>query len=190
MTFGCASAGSTQHDLRVRLGVDQAGEAVARVAADAAARPRGFCSSSMTPSGTWNGRCPSAREIVVQLLDARLVADRGIRIGRAGRRLGRVDAALAVHLIEALGLGVVRLELVVADRPRRRDAAVMPQLAEVLSPQPEQRRAVELRVAADVVVGVRMQRLARPASRHTSFVWYFASTLTARELQLSFSRGT
>ena len=107
----------------------------------------------------------------------------------AGGSVG-ILAALAVHVVQPLGLGVVRLELVVGDRPGRRDAAVMAQLAEVLAPQPEQRRAVELGVAADVVVGVRMQRLCRRASCHTSCVWYFASTLTAREFQLSFSRGT
>ena len=65
----------------------------------------------------------------------------------------------------------------------------MRQLAEVTLAQPEERRAVELGVAADVVVRVRVQRLA-VLSCHTSRVWYFASTLTARELQLSFSRGT
>ena len=38
--------------------------------------------------------------------------------GRAGRRLGRVLAASAVDLVELLGLRVVGLHLVVADRPR------------------------------------------------------------------------
>ena len=63
------------------------------------------------PSGTWNGLRPCAREVVAQLLDARLVADRRVRIRAARRRLGRILAALAVHLVEVLGLGVVRLEV-------------------------------------------------------------------------------
>src|SRR5512143_3046904 len=57
------------------------------------------------------------------------------------------------------GLGVVGLELVVRDRPGRRHAAVVPELAEVLAPEPEQRRAVELGVAAHPVVRVRVEIL-------------------------------
>ena len=43
-------------------------------------------------------------EVVVELLDARLVADRRERVRRARRRLGRVLAAGAVHLVQLLGL--------------------------------------------------------------------------------------
>ena len=63
-------------------------------------------------------------------------------------------------LVDALGLGVVRLHLVVADRPRGRDAVAVAQLAEVLGAQPVQRGAVELRRAADEVVDLRLERLA------------------------------
>jgi len=52
-------------------------------------------------------------EVVVQRLDARLVADRRERVRRARGRLGGIDAALASHLVEPLGFGVVRLQLVV-----------------------------------------------------------------------------
>ena len=68
---------------------------------------------------------PGRREVVGELLDARLVADRGERVRRARARLGRVLAARPVHLVELLGLRVVGLELVVADRPRGRDAVVV-----------------------------------------------------------------
>ena len=108
-------------------------------------------------------------KVVAQLLNARLVADGGIRKRAAPARLGRIFAHLAVHMIDALRLGVVRLEFVVGNRPRRRDAAVMFDFAEIFLAQPEERRAVELGVAADVVIRVRMQRLPR-ASRQTSFV--------------------
>ena len=76
----------------------------------------GFFSSSMTPRGMWKGSA-RRREIVVQLLDARLVADGGIGIGSAGWRFGRIFAALSVHVIQILGLGVVGLQIVIADRP-------------------------------------------------------------------------
>ena len=65
----------------------------------------------------------------------------------------------------------------------------MADLAEVLFAKAEERRAVELGVAADVVVGVRVQLLA-VAIAPDLFGLYLASTLTARVLQLSFSRGT
>ena len=99
-------------------------------------------------------------EVVGQLLDARLVRDRRERVRRAGGRLGRVLAAGAVHLVVALGERVVRLHLVVGDRPRGRDAVVVAQLAEVLCPQPVQRRPVHLRGAADEVVHLRRKHLA------------------------------
>ena len=104
---------------------------------------------------------PRGREVVGELLDPRLVADRRERVGRRGRRLGRVLAARAVDLVALLGERVVRLELVVGDRPGRRDPVVVGQLAEVLRAQPVQRGAVELRRTADVVVDLRLERRCR-----------------------------
>ena len=100
------------------------------------------------------------REIVGELLDPRLVRDGRERVGRARGRLGRILAAGSVHLVELLGLRVVGLELGVADRPRRRDAVVVAQLAEVVLAQAIERRAVELRRAADAVVHLRLERVA------------------------------
>ena len=74
--------------------------------------------------------------------------------------LGRVLAGVAVHLVEPLGLRVVRLEVVVGQRPRRRDAVDVLELAEVLRAQAVQRRAVQLGGAADEVVDLRLERLA------------------------------
>ncbi len=62
---------------------------------------------------------PEPLEIVAELLDARFVADGRIQVRRAGGRIGRIDSALSMHLIQMLGLRVVRLEVVVRDRPRR-----------------------------------------------------------------------
>src|SRR5215813_3377784 len=61
-------------------------------------------------------------------------------------------------MIEALGSEVVGLQLVVGDGPGRRYAAPVLDLAEVLAAQAEERGAVELGVAADEVVRVRMER--------------------------------
>ena len=58
-------------------------------------------------------------QVVAELLDPRLVLHRRIAVRRAGRTLGRVLAVPAVHQVEMLGLGVVRLEVLVVDRPGR-----------------------------------------------------------------------
>jgi hypothetical protein len=62
-----------------------------------------------------------------------------------------------VYEVQPLGLGVVGLEDRVAQRPGGRDAAVVADLAEVALPQAEQDRAVELGVAADVVLLVGLE---------------------------------
>ena len=147
-----------QH-LGVGLRVHQAREAVARGAPHAVA-VRHVVLSEADAAGRVEGVQPGRREIVGELLDARLVADRGERVRRRRRRLGRVLAARAVDLVELLGERVVRLHLLVGDRPRGRDPVVVAELAEVLRAQAVQRGAVELRGAADEVVHLRLERLA------------------------------
>ena len=138
--------------LGVGLGLDQARKAVAGVAPDAAARARVLL---VEHEADRNRERPVslADEAVEHRLDARLVADRRVAVGGARRRLGGIAAPQPVHVVEVLGLGVVGLEVLVADRPRGGDAAVVPHLAEVLLPHPEERRAVELGVPAHVVMG-------------------------------------
>ena len=99
-------------------------------------------------------------EVVRELLDPRLVRDGGVRIGRARESLRGVLAVGAMHLVVVLGLRVVRLELVVRDRPRGRDAVVVLQLAEVLGAQAVERCAVELGRPAHEVVDLGLERLA------------------------------
>src|SRR5688572_24325030 len=99
-------------------------------------------------------------EIVVEMLYALFVTYCRILVRRAGPRVGRVLAAIAVHLIEMFGLGVIRLQLVVADGPRGRDAAVMTNLAKVFLAEAKERRAVEFRVAADEIIRMRMELFA------------------------------
>ena len=152
-------------DLRVRLGVEQAREAVHPVAADAGApvcRDAGRRLLEVHPDGQVEGVETQLLEVVAQLLDAGLVGDRRMEVLRTGMTLARVLAVLAVHEVQVLGLGVVGLEVVVRDGPGRRDAAVVAQLAEVLRSQPEEGRTVELRVATDVVVDLWLEVVAVP----------------------------
>jgi len=65
-----------------------------------------------------------------------------------------------MHLVELLCLRVVGLHLLVGDRPRRRDPAVVAQLAEVLFAEAVQGGAIELGRAAHAVVHLRLEWLA------------------------------
>src|SRR5207237_9416560 len=105
-----------------------------------------------------------AGEAIEDRLDARLVADRGVEVWRARRRLGRIAPPEAVHLVELLRLGVVRLEVVLVDRPGGGDAAVMADLAEVLLPHPEECRAVGPPVPADRAMGAGREPPAAPVA--------------------------
>ena len=67
---------------------------------------------------------------------------------------------LAMNLIELLGLAVIGLHLVVAEGPGRRDAVVVPHLAEILLAQAIERRAEHFRRAADEIVNLRLEPLA------------------------------
>src|SRR5262245_61965306 len=135
-----------------------AGEAVAAIAADAGAVWH-VRLVEHHPAGGMEWPVAGGGQIVMQLLDARLVRDRRERIGSARRRFRRVLASSAVHLVELLPLGVVRLHLLVGDRPGRRDTALVLDLAEVLGAQAVERRAVQLGRAADEVVHLRRERL-------------------------------
>ena len=99
-------------------------------------------------------------QLIVERLDARLVRHRLVRERAARCRLARVLATLAVDVEQALGLGVVRLEGVVRQRPCRRDPVDMRHGTEVALAKAQQRRAVDLGIAADVIVQPRVERLA------------------------------
>ena len=147
------------HDMGVGLGLDQAGESVAGIAANAFRFVRLLLVEHDAERNV-KGLDSEPGEIVTEALNARLMADRRMGIRGAGPRVGRVVAALAVDVVEIFSLRVVGLQVAIADWPCRRDAAVVAQLAEIPIAQSEQRGAVELGVAAHIVVGVRMQRLA------------------------------
>src|SRR5262245_64400110 len=91
---------------------------------------------------------PQAREIVAELLDTWLMSDRGMQVRSAGRRIRGIFSPAAVYVVEMLGLRVIRLEVLVRDRPRGGKTAPMLDFSEVFLPKAEKRCAVELGVAA------------------------------------------
>src|SRR5207245_4503460 len=135
---------------RVGLGIHQAGIPVAGAAPDAGTL---FPVLLIEPHADRQVERPVADpdQIVMQFLDARFMADGLVAVRRAGRRLRRVLASLSVHLIEVLRLGVIRLQLLVRDRPGRRDATVVLDLAEILLAEPQQHCPVDFGLAAGVV---------------------------------------
>ena len=148
-----------RHHLRVGLGAHQARVAVTGLAPDAAAGPRVALVEHDAERHVERAQADPG-PVVVQLLEAGLVAHRRMRVRRARGRIRRIHAPLPVHVVEALGRGVVGLHVLVADRPGRRHPAPVLDLAEVLTAKPEERGPVELGVAAHVVVGVGVERLA------------------------------
>ena len=91
-------------------------------------------------------------QVVKELLDARLMRNRRIGIWRACGRFGRIHSAETVYLIHLLGLRVIGLHVLVADRPRRRNPIVFAQFSEILSAQAVQGRAVHFGCAAHKVM--------------------------------------
>ena len=152
-------------DLRIRLPVHYAREAVQPVAPDAPAPVCGVAVGVLVEQDT-DGQVrrmqAELQEVVVQLLDPRLVLDGRVREVAAAGAVGRVLAGGAVDVVQAFGLRVPRLVVLVGERPRGGDAAVMLDLPEVLGPQAEQGGAVELGVAADVVVLLGRELVALP----------------------------
>jgi hypothetical protein len=149
--------------LRVRLRLEQARESVHPITPDAHAVPARAALrvlDEIDADREMERMQPLLVQVVAQLLDPGLVLDRREAVRRTGRTLGGVLAVAAVDPVQVLGLRVVRLEVLVPQRPGGRDAAVVPQLPEVLRPQPEQSGAVELGVPTHVVVGLRRELVA------------------------------
>src|SRR5574339_236806 len=98
-----------------------------------------------------------SREVIGELLNARLMTHRRVRVRRAAMRLRWIFPLIAMHVIEPFGFSVIGFHVFVVERPGRRNPAVMMDLAEVLFTQAKERGAVELGVAANVVIRVRMK---------------------------------
>src|SRR5262252_8697493 len=114
-------------DLRIGLAVDQARITVESIATDAGAGVQRlavlFVEQHAERQREWMMALP--HQGVMELLDARLVRDRRAGIRSACRRFGRVDPMLAMYLVEVLGFAIVRLEILICERPSRGSAAVM-----------------------------------------------------------------
>ena len=144
--------------LGIGLGLHQTRKAVAGPAADAVA-VGSVVLQQPDPARRVERVVAGLLEVVRQLLDARLVGQGRERVLGARVTLGGVLAVVAVDLVEMLRRRVVGLHVVIRDGPRRRDPVVMPELPEVLGPEPVERRPVELRRPADRVVDARLERL-------------------------------
>ena len=159
----CRASGVHADHLGVGLRVDRAGEAVEGVAPDAGAVGGGVAVRvlvQLDAKRQMERVQPLALQDVVQVLNARFVLDRRIGIGRAGPRFGGILAALAVHVVQRLGLRVVGFEHVVAQWPCRGDSVLVPQLAKVPFAKAEQGSAIHFGVAADEIVQSGMKRTA------------------------------
>lgn len=138
----------------IGFGVQQARKAVAGSAFDAWTRLRpGFIEPQCERQR--KRLLTRALEVFEKFRDNRLMRDRWMVVFGIARRLRRIAAALAVDLIQALGGEVVRRQIGIAYRPRRRQTILVLRLAEVAFAQPKQRRAVHLGIAADAVMGRR-----------------------------------
>src|ERR1041385_178883 len=107
--------------------------AIARIASNAETGPRVlFVEPNAQRHMKWLK--PGALQIVVQMLNALFVTYGWIFIRSAGPGFCWILAAIAVYLIKVFGLRVIRFQLVVADGPGGRDAAVMTNLTKVFFP--------------------------------------------------------
>src|SRR5437762_10700146 len=104
--------------------MDQASEFIANVAPDALAPVRILFIEHHAQRRV-EGLKTGGSEIFTQPLNARLMADCGMRIRPTGRRIGWILAALAVDVIMLFGQSVIGFELVIGDWPDGRDPAVM-----------------------------------------------------------------
>src|SRR4051812_35649531 len=71
-------------------------------------------------------------QVIMQLLNPRLVTHGRMRIRCAGFWIGGILASIPMDLVEGFRLGVKWFELVISDRPRRRNAAMMYQRPKIL----------------------------------------------------------
>ena len=155
--------GVDANHLGVGLAVGDAGEAVEGVAADARTRRRRLAALLLIeqdPERQVERLDPLLAPAIAEVLDNGLVLDGRIGEGNAGVGLAGIFAAPAVDMEQLLGLEVVLVEGIVADRPTRRRPLGMVQHLEILASQPDQRRAVDLGIAADVIVQAGMEGLA------------------------------
>src|SRR5581483_3086668 len=91
-------------------------------------------------------------QIVKQLLNARLVADRRISVRLCRPRLGRVLTAKSVYMIELFGSLIIRLEGIVFNGPSRRNSIGVLDFVEVTLAQTKEDAAIDLAITTDKIV--------------------------------------
>ena len=110
------------------------------------------------PRGDVEGVQAELRERVAQTLGRTAEGQGCMDVGRWCRRVRRVLAPDAVHLVQLLGPAVVRLELLVADGPAGGEPTVMMKPPEVMKTQPVQGRSKHGRGPAHAVGDERPER--------------------------------
>ena len=148
--------------LSVCLAVDQARKTIERRASYALAGVHGFSIRFVQQNAERQRERVIAKplEIVGQFLDARRMAHGRIKVGRAGRPFRRIDAVLPVDVIKVLRLCVIRFEILITQRPCRGNTAVVRDVCEIFNTRPQQGRAINFRIAADVILNAGKKCLA------------------------------
>jgi len=141
-------------NVRFRLRVDLAREAIAGPAADA----------SSARSQIDSQRQKIRMELLLfqssfEIFDISLVGHRRKGKGRRARRF-RGITGFAVDREHPFCTAIIRFELLVADGPGRRNAFFMFDFSDVLFSQPRKSGAIDLRIAADEVMNTGRKRLA------------------------------
>ena len=103
------------------------------------------------PQRQVRGVQPDPAQTRAQVRDLGLVGHRRVREGGRARRVGRIIPCPA-HLEHRLGAGIPGFIVLVAHRPAGGGPAHVADRAEILGPVSDQHRAVELGIAADVVI--------------------------------------
>ncbi len=157
-------------DVRIRLRMHQARISIARVA-PYALRCHGILRITLQPQRNRKRVHAELTHVLLNRRHTRLIGQRRIRILLRVKRLRRIERAaiatgnrrrcsqVAVHMEQLLRARIVGLHVGIADRPCRRNPALLMHHPEVFRAHPEHRRAVHLRLATDVVGLLRMQRL-------------------------------
>ena len=125
-------------NLRVRFAVDQAGKPIERRTPHASTGVQGLAVFfiEQDTERQREGMMAKPLQIVVEFLNARLVADRRIMVRCACRTFRRINPVFPMDVIQMLGFRVIRLEVLIVERPGGRDTAIVPDLPEILLAKP------------------------------------------------------
>ena len=109
------------NDLRIRFAIDQAWKSVECSTPHASTRVQGLAVFFLQQDSErqWEGMMAAALQIVVELLNARRVADGRVAIRSACWTFRGINSVFSVDVIQMLRFGVIRLEVLVAERPCR-----------------------------------------------------------------------